>query len=103
MMSPSVSLSAPLSSLMPTLMSVLYRLGRVALIALLLPVTASAQSAPAYVKQALPEAVLVGQGLYRWFGLSVYKARLWGDKTRVTPSGWQTSSLALELEYTRTL
>lgn len=111
MTSLSVSMSSPLSSplsalvsvLMSALMPALPRLGLVALLALLLPVTASAQSAPAYVKQALPEAVLVGQGLYRWFGLSVYKARLWGDKTRVTPSGWQTSSLALELEYTRTL
>jgi hypothetical protein len=95
----SLSMSAPLS----VLMSVLPRLGLVALLTLLLPFTASAQPAPTYIKQALPEAALVGQGLYRWFGLSVYKARLWGDKTRVTPSGWQTSSLALELEYTRTL
>jgi hypothetical protein len=84
-------------------MSALPRLGLVALLTLLLPFTASAQSAPAYIKQVLPEAALVGQGLYRWFGLSVYKARLWSDKTRVTPSGWQSSSLALELEYTRTL
>ncbi len=101
------SVSAPLSVLLSALMSALTlalpRLGLVALLALLLPLTASAQSAPAYVKQTLPEAALVGQGLYRWFGLSVYKARLWGDKARVTASGWQSNSFALELEYTRTL
>ncbi len=28
---------------------------------------------------------------------------MWGDKARVTASGWQSSSFALELEYTRTL
>lgn len=94
-----VSMFASLSALM----SVLARLGLAALFSFLLPVTATAQSAPAFVKQALPEAALVGQGLYRWFGLSVYRARLWGDKTRVTPTGWQASGFALELEYTRLL
>ena len=103
MMSLSLSMSAPLSAPVSALMLSLHRLGLVALLALLLPCTAGAQSAPAYIKQALPEAGLVGQGLYRWFGLSVYKSRLWGDKTQVTPSGWQSSSFALELEYTRTL
>lgn len=73
------------------------------LLAFLLPVSALAQSSPAYVRQVLPEAALVGQGLYRWFGLSVYKARLWGDKTKVTAAGWTNNSFALELEYTRTL
>ncbi len=73
------------------------------LIAFLLPVAAIAQSSPAYVRQALPDATLVGQGLYRWFGLSIYKARLWGDKTKVTATGWASHSFALELEYTRTL
>ena len=73
------------------------------LLAFLLPVAAIAQSSPAYVRQALPEATLVGQGLYRWFGLSIYKARLWGDKTKVTTTGWASNSFALELEYTRTL
>jgi len=73
------------------------------LVAFLLPVAAIAQSSPAYVRQALPEATLVGQGLYRWFGLSIYKARLWGDKTKVTATGWANNSFALELEYTRTL
>lgn len=99
----SVSVSAPLTVLMSALASALPRLGLVALFALLLPLTAAAQSAPAFVKQALPEATLIGQGMYRWFGLSVYKARLWGDKTQVTPTGWQANSFALELEYTRTL
>jgi len=83
--------------------SVLHRMGLVALIAILMPFAANAQPAPAYVKQVIPDAALVGQGMFRWFGLSIYKARLWGDKTRVTAAGWPTQSFALELEYTRML
>jgi hypothetical protein len=79
------------------------RIFLLALVAFLLPLAALAQSSPAYVRQALPESTLVGQGLYRWFGLSIYKARLWGDKTKVTAAGWSGSPFALELEYTRTL
>jgi hypothetical protein len=73
------------------------------LVALLLPLATLAQSSPGYIRQALPEATLVGQGLYRWFGLSIYKARLWGDKGKVTTAGWSGNPFALELEYTRTL
>ena len=72
-----------------------------ALVAFLLPLAAYGQPSPSYVRQALPEAALVGQGMFRWFGLSVYKARLWGDKAKVTATGWPASSFALELEYTR--
>jgi hypothetical protein len=74
-----------------------------ALVAFLLPMAAHGQPPPGYVRQILPEAALVGQGMYRWFGLSVYKARLWGDKAKVTATGWRASSFALELEYTRKL
>ncbi len=74
-----------------------------ALVACLLSLSAFAQTSPTYVRQVLPESTLVGQGVYRWFGLSIYKARLWGDKTKVTAAGWPGSSFALELEYTRTL
>lgn len=81
----------------------LFRLRLLCVVALLLPLAVSAQPVPAHVRQALPDAALVGQGLFRWFGLSIYKARLWGDKTRVTAAGWQGASLALELEYTRRL
>jgi hypothetical protein len=73
------------------------------LLAFLLPAGALAQPSPAYVRQVLPDATLVGQGLYRWFGLTIYKARLWGDKTKVTVTGWASSPFALELEYTRSL
>lgn len=73
------------------------------LVAFLLPLAAYGQPSPGYVRQLLPETTLVGQGLYRWFGLSIYKARLWGDKEKVTATGWPTSSFALELEYTRKL
>ena len=83
--------------------AIFQRIYLLALAAIFLPLTAIAQPTPAYVRQVLPESTLVGQGMYRWFGLSVYQARLWGDKTKVTPTGWSGSSFALELEYTRTL
>ena len=73
------------------------------LVGFLLPLAAQGQPSPGYVRQLLPETTLVGQGLYRWFGLSIYKARLWGDKAKVTATGWPTSSFALELEYARKL
>lgn len=85
------------------MISALHRISLPGLFAMLLSLAAIAQTTPAHVRQALPEATLVGQGLFRWFGLSVYKARLWGDKARVTANGWSGSSLALELEYTRKL
>ena len=73
------------------------------LVAFLLPLAAHSQPSPGHVRQLLPDTTLVGQGMYRWFGLSIYKARLWGDKAKVTATGWSTSSFALELEYTRKL
>jgi hypothetical protein len=73
------------------------------LVGFMLPLAAHGQPSPGYVRQLLPDTTLVGQGLYRWFGLSIYKARLWGDKEKVTATGWPASSFALELEYTRKL
>lgn len=81
--------------------AIFQRIFFLALVAFLLPLAAYGQPSPGYVRQALPEATLVGQGMFRWFGLSVYKARLWGDKAKVTATGWPASSFALELEYTR--
>lgn len=64
---------------------------------------AHAQTLPAPVRATLPEATLVGGGLFRWFGLSLYHARLWGDKKNLTAANWWQNSFALELEYTRRL
>lgn len=66
-----------------------------------LPTSMSA-SAPAEVLAALPAARLVGRGTLRFFGLSVYEARLWAapgfDGAR-----YDGQPFALELQYTRKL
>lgn len=56
---------------------------------------------PAEVATLMPGARLVGQGRLRWFGLTVYDARLWslaqnGEDLLLQPFG-------LELEYARAL
>lgn len=57
---------------------------------------------PAEVVAALPQARLVGQGALRFFGLSVYEARLWAapgfDAAR-----YDGQAFALELQYARKL
>jgi hypothetical protein len=57
---------------------------------------------PAEVLAALPTARLVGQGSLRWFGFTVYEARLWAaegfDALR-----FDASPFALELRYLRRL
>jgi hypothetical protein len=85
------------------MISATYRAGLLAIMVMLLPMMAAAEAPPAHVRQVLPESTLVGQGWYRWFGLTIYRARLWGDKARITASGWMNSGFALELEYSRKL
>ncbi|GAC1029290.1 chalcone isomerase family protein [Pseudomonas sp. No.21] len=50
-------------------------------------------------RSELPEAKLVGQGDFTWFGLRVYQARLWSP---VAPVDWK-QPFALELIYSREL
>jgi hypothetical protein len=77
---------------------------RALLLGLLAPPLAWSQTpaAPAELAQALPQAQLQGQGLFRYFGLAIYQARLWtapgfvGDK-------FAQHALALELQYQRAL
>ena len=60
-----------------------------------------AQSAPAYILTEVPQAVMQGQGTYRWFGLSIYDATLWTG-----PGGWSDQlkqKIALDLRYSRSL
>jgi hypothetical protein len=58
---------------------------------------------PADAVQPLQPARLAGEGVYRWFGLRIYEARLW-----VGPQGYRDSAPAaapfvLELRYARAL
>jgi hypothetical protein len=66
-----------------------------ALIALLIVLP----GASAQWRTALPEARLIGEGEFRWFGLRLYDARLWSTGP---VSGWDTP-FALELIYHRAL
>ena len=66
------------------------------------PVAAAAAIAPATalpdpLRSLLPEARLQGEGALRWFGLAVYRARLWSP-----PGGWRADEpYALEIRYDR--
>jgi hypothetical protein len=56
--------------------------------------------AASYIEQELGTAHLGGQGVYTWFGLTVYSAELW-----LGPQGYAGDSapLVLELRYARSL
>ncbi len=62
---------------------------------------ASAQASP--VRELLPDAVPLGSGSFRWFGLKLYDARLWSRKRSVSTEDWMRTPLALELTYSRNL
>ncbi len=55
------------------------------------------------LKQALPEATVIGSGSFRWFGLKLYDASLWAVRSSFNPDNWQNTSMALELNYARSL
>lgn len=65
---------------------------------MLLLVLSQAQAAPSW-HETLPQARLLGQGEFRWFGFSIYNARLWAE----TPTVDWISPFALELVYHRAI
>lgn len=65
------------------------------------PLGSWANVLPPELREELPAARLAGQGRLRFFGLSVYDARLWRTAAP-GPEPWQ-QPLALELAYTRDL
>jgi hypothetical protein len=54
------------------------------------------------VKAHLPHAVLIGSGSLRFFGLSIYEARLWAA-AEFDPGDYDRQAFALELHYARRL
>lgn len=76
----------------------LHRLLRLVVFCALLPAAAFAQDA-----FALKDAVEVGSGPFRWFGLKLYDARLWAERGRLPGNDWRQVPLALELTYARSL
>jgi hypothetical protein len=49
----------------------------------------------AYILAEIPEAEVVGEGTLRWFGIQVYRAKLWAPNGQYVP----TQPHALELTY----
>ena len=72
-------------------------LRRTALATLGLALAAAARGAP-----ELAGLQLRGQGRFRYFGLSIYDARLWSAEP-VDPARWAELPLTLELQYARSL
>lgn len=63
--------------------------------------SASVHASP--IRELLPDAVPLGSGAFRWFGLKLYDAKLWAKKRSASADDWINTPLALELTYTRTL
>ncbi|MEY8878136.1 MAG: chalcone isomerase family protein [Leptothrix sp. (in: b-proteobacteria)] len=57
---------------------------------------------PPDLAQSLPGARLQGQVRYRWFGIAIYDARLWG-RERVGADDYAQHEFVLELQYARNL
>jgi len=79
-------------------MAAMLRIAMVAL-CLALPLTA----AQAQALSALPDAVPIGTGTYRWFGLKLYDATLWAARGSFRADTWSSAPLAIELAYARSL
>lgn len=65
--------------------------------ALCLWLLATGQAHAATWHESLPQARVLGQGEFHWFGFSIYSARLWAETAKVD---WN-SPFALELVYHR--
>jgi hypothetical protein len=61
----------------------------------------TAAQTPRFVSENLSNPVMSGEGLYRWFGLRIYEARLWGSGTPVDAASPLAKPLALQLTYAR--
>ncbi len=66
-----------------------------------MPLRANAPVLPAAVAEQLPAASFNGGGLYRYWGFSVYEARLWRIASGELPADLSRTPLALELQYKR--
>lgn len=69
----------------------------------LLTIAPPALANAAVAKQLLPQATVIGSGTFRWLGLKLYDAALWAERANFSAEQWQTTPLALELNYARSL
>jgi hypothetical protein len=65
----------------------------------LLLACACVQAAPAHLTRELGDPRLAGQGVFTWFGLTIYSAELWVGQQGYGPA----APYALELRYARSL
>ncbi|MGB7481528.1 MAG: chalcone isomerase family protein [Burkholderiaceae bacterium] len=63
----------------------------------------AAVEAPPPVQREIEQARLAGEGEFRWFGLSIYRARLWVGRAGYRAEVPAGSKFALELRYARAL
>lgn len=63
----------------------------------------AAIEAPATVQREIEQARLAGQGEFRWFGMNIYRARLWVGAAGYRAEAPTSSKFALELRYARAL
>jgi hypothetical protein len=68
-----------------------------------LPVYAANDAIPSYIQDELSHARLSGQGTFRWFGLKIYDAALWVEKSGYQPNAPASAKLVLDLDYARDL
>jgi hypothetical protein len=68
-----------------------------------LPARASLPVPPAWLVAALPGCRLLGQGTFRWWGMDVYRARLWVGMSGIDPGHIGGAPFALQLQYARDL
>lgn len=60
-------------------------------------------SAPSHVQQTVPQARILGQGSFRWFGLKIYDAVLWSGPRGLSGALPSDRPFALDLRYARSL
>lgn len=63
----------------------------------------SPASVPAYASQELGAARLAGQGVFTYFGLSIYTAQLWVGPQGYRPAARDAAPYVLDLRYARSL
>lgn len=74
-----------------------------ALLALMAGGPARAAATPEHIARELPQARLAGQGLYTWFGLRVYEARLYVGEKGYDSASPAAAPFVLDLQYARKL
>ena len=64
---------------------------------------AGAAAAPPHIEREIERARLAGEGEFRWFGLDIYRARLWIGSSGFRPEARASTKFALDLRYARAL